>query len=422
MIKQSLVSLLLFAISFSQGQLVDGVVAIVDEYVILQSDVVENAQMRAVQDGVDITAESYKFNSYLESSLDEIINQKVFLGAAEKDTLVFISDEEVERALENHIQQLVMRAGSEKLLEDAIGSTLREFKKSSWNDVYQSLLTERYQQFFMQGVSVTRKEVEDFYKTYQDSLPQSSPSTCFGLIQISVQPGKEAEDAVLTMLSTFADSIREGGSFAEIALNFSEDPGSAEKGGELGFVRRGTLVKEYEEMAFSLTTGEISDPVKTSFGYHIIQVLDKQGEKINTRHILMTVKPNEMDRENTLVMVRDIYSLLAETPDLFDSIAVSLEEKNFGFSHPVSWKNDGDVSVEVMENISSLSDKSLSFPFEPSHDLFSIVWLDSRREGEVMTTENSWKQLKEMALQFKLRNKYNKLITQLKSKAYIKFF
>ena len=75
-----------------------------------------------------------------------------------------------------------------------------------------------------------------------------------------------------------------------------------------------------------------------------------------------------------------------------------------------------------MENISSLSDKSLSFPFEPSHDLFSIVWLDSRREGEVMTTENSWKQLKEMALQFKLRNKYNKLITQLKSKAYIKFF
>lgn len=418
MIKYLFYFLLFLVSAFSQYN-ADGVAAIVGENVILKSDVAQNAQLLADQYGGN---NEEGMGLFFEQSLELLINQNVVFDSAEKDTLVIVSDEEVSSALDRYVSGLVSRFGSEEELEREVGSHIRDFKRKLRDDVYKNLLFEKYQQFFVQNIDISRSEVVSFYHEYGDSLPHRAAATNYSLIEIPIVPGKEAKSGAVDLLSSLVDSLESGIDFSVLAKKYSDDPGSAFSGGELGYVRRGVLVKEFEEVAFELKINEISRPVRTSFGYHIIQLIDRQGEKINVRHILKNITPTEEDREVALTKVRSLYNFVKEQPDSFDSLAVIYSSDYSNRSGVFGFVDNVSIPDFIVENIGHLPANSLSYPFESEDGSLFLAYVHNLREKARPSLSNSWSYIESLALQYKTQELFSEKITELKSGIYIKIY
>lgn len=255
------VFILASSLLFTQQQ-VDGVVAIVGDNVILQSEVYQNAQLLAMQDEVDVSSNPYLVNSFVEKSLNSLIQQNVIFEYAKNDTLISISESEVKLALDQQVESMIAKAGSEDKLEEYLSQSIRAFRKDYYEDLYKLMLVDRYQGSFMYSVSITRPEVETFYNTYQDSLPRSIASTSYSIIEVPILPGDTAKNNSINLIQSLRDSIIAGIDFSTLAKQYSDDKGSSESGGELGWIHRGSLVREFEEAAFLLEIGGVSQPVK----------------------------------------------------------------------------------------------------------------------------------------------------------------
>ncbi|MCK4578963.1 MAG: peptidylprolyl isomerase [Candidatus Marinimicrobia bacterium] len=315
--------LILFQMAFSQS-VVDGVAAIVGERVVLKSDVLQLAQMNAMQAGVDLTIETQLLPRFQDQALESLVTQKILLAMAAVDSMDEISRDEVDQALDYQIENLLSQFGSRERLELAMGQSMRDFKEEHWYDVRDQIIAERYQKDNISRVSISRPEVEAFFETYKDSLPPIDSRIEFAQLLIPILPGETSRSNAYAKAVKILEQIKSGGDFAQLAKDFSDDPMSAVQGGNLGFVRRGEFVAPFEQVAFSLMPGELSGLVETRYGYHIIQLLEKQGEKINARHILIALNSDESDRADALNVIRDYYFQLEEHPDLFDELTDSL--------------------------------------------------------------------------------------------------
>ena len=171
---------------FAQNQPVDGVLAVVGDNLILHTEVLQQSQMTAIQMGVDFNKNPYAFEQIYNETLQGLVDQYIVLNAAEKDTNIVLTSEEIDSALELQINDLIQRAGSERALEEALGQPMRSIKKDYWNEVRKMMLIERFRYNLLSSVSITRKEVESFYDIYKDSIPPLLPQYKFGLIEIPV--------------------------------------------------------------------------------------------------------------------------------------------------------------------------------------------------------------------------------------------
>ena len=404
-------------------QMVDGIVAIVGENAILQSEVLQTAQLQGYRErGIDITSNANAMNYYMDKALEGLINQNVIVYVAEEDTLVEVTDEEVDAALEQQIQNMLAQAGTQIELEKALGQSLRDFRRDYREEIYPMLLIEKYQQRFFYEVEITRDEVIEFYNAYQDSLPASRSETRYSLIEIPIEPGDDAVNRQLQFMNSLRDSLLNGEDFAKFAARYSEDPGTQFEGGDLGYLQRGTLVQEYEEAAFILDINEISPPIRTPFGYHIIQLLDQQGEKIRTRHILRTIQPTDQDRERVITEIRDIYELLENTSVLFDSLATLYASRFDNRSGIHGWESDLNIPENVSMELHALSPGSYSTPFESQQGSIMLVYLHDHKPSVQPTLENSWQYIQDLALQRKIGMEFDQWINSEKENVFIKIF
>ncbi|MBC8213434.1 MAG: peptidylprolyl isomerase [Candidatus Marinimicrobia bacterium] len=401
---------------------VDRVLAVVGENSILKSDVIQSAQQLARQSGVGVDPSSEQYSFLTEQALEFLINQNVVFEIAEKDTLVVVSGEEVSSALDRYVGGLVAEIGSEELLEGAIGKSIRQFKNESRDDVYKNLLFEKYQQKFMQQIGITRPEVATFYNEYQDSLPPSPATVNYSLIEIPILPGVAAKQNSLNFLLAIIDSLQSGVDFSILANKYSDDPGSASVGGELGYIRRGLLVKEFEEVAFELGKDEISSPFESPFGYHVVQLMDRQGEKISVRHILRTITPTENDKNVALDEIRSVYNYVKEHSSSFDSLAIHYSNMHKNLSGIYDRVVDSHIPKYILDNIEYLSDSSVSYPFESDRGSFMLAFIYGRSESTMPSLENSWSYIENLALQHKAQKLFSEKISELKMGIYIKVF
>jgi len=194
-----------------------------------------------------------------------------------------------------------------------------------------------------------------------------------------------------------------GDSFAELAREFSDDPASKDLGGDLGFVRRGELVREYEVVAFSMSEGQVSDIVESIFGYHIIQLLEKQGERIRSRHILITAKPADKDRDKVLDTIRDCYFRLSEDPSLFDSLLQTLsvdDKSNLDLGY-IGWIEYSQLPHDAYRSaLFGARSGDITPPFETGQG-FHILKVISFKQGGTPTLEEYYPQISLMALRQK---------------------
>jgi peptidyl-prolyl cis-trans isomerase SurA len=410
-----LFTLLVFIPGFSQ-QVVDGIAAIVGDDIVLISDINMLIMQYAFQNKINVNNQPELYQQLGERFLKNLIEQKLLLIKADEDTIE-ADEDRVEQAVNQQIDYMIQQAGSATKLEEFYSSPLykikSDFRKEVSNQMRISMLREK--KFF--NIKISRKEVEEFYKTYQDSLPKMKATVDISHILMQITPSEESVQQAFQRIKEIQQKLEQGENFVELARRFSEDPGSAQQGGELGFVSRGTFVKEFEETAFALKEGEISQIVQTQFGFHIIQLLEKQGEKINTRHILIKLEPTISDEQRIINKLNKIRNHIITGDTTFQEMAlkysddpnVTKDNGNLG-----EYEEGGFQIKEFEKAVSGLDTGEISTPFRTEFG-YHIVRLNKKREARLLSLKNDWGQIEQWALQNKREKEFEKWLIQLKS-------
>jgi len=403
-----------------QSILLDEISAVVDDEIVLLSDVVLSANALAAQENVDPYKSPDEYKNLLLKSAESMIEQLVIIKMAEIDSVVVL-EKDVDRALERQVQNIISQAGSEEAAEQVLGRKISEFKRSYKDDMEGKLIAEKYTGELTRSIEITRLEVEDFFKTYKDSIPSFPKRYKVRHILIQITPSEESMKETELKALNILEEIDKGLSFEEAAKKYSEDPGSKDDGGYLGFVPRGTFVKEFEKAAFTLAINTISKPIKTQFGFHIIEVLERSGERIGVRHILLQTKVVDEDKTKTYKTTSD-FSKEINTKNNFISIAKE-------YSNDETTKDNGgllgwiDTEVYQVEELSSIikniPENTCSAPILTDFG-YHLLWVDDIEEGGPPTIEKNWIELEQLALNKKKSDWYNDWIEKIKTKVYIK--
>ena len=403
-----------------QSILLDEISAVVDDEIVLLSDVVLSANALAAQENVDPYKSPDEYKNLLLKSAESMIEQLVIIKMAEIDS-VMVLEKDVDRALERQVQNIVSQAGSEEAAEQVLGRKISEFKRSYKDDMEGKLIAEKYTGELTRSIEITRLEVEDFFKTYKDSIPSFPKRYKVRHILIQITPSEESMKETELKALDILEEINKGLSFEDAAKKYSEDPGSKDNGGYLGFVPRGTFVKEFEKAAFTLAINTISKPIKTQFGFHIIEVLERSGERIGVRHILLQTKVVDEDKTKTYKTTSD-FSKEINTKNNFISIAkeYSNDETTKDNGGLLGWINTEIYQVEELSSIiKNIPENTCSAPILTDFG-YHLLWVDAIEEGGPPTIEKNWIELEQLALNKKKSDWYNDWIEKIKTKVYIK--
>ena len=236
--------------------------------------------MTALQRGLDVSKDRSILEKLQGDVLGSLIDQKVILEMAKLDSIE-VAEKDVERALEQQIETFIMRAGTEKMAETMLGQSLNAFRREYWYDMRDRLITEQYQQQLIMSVNINRENVVNFFTSYKDSLPIFPVTMKIRHLLIRIKPSEKSRSDAEKKINTVRERILSGESFSALAEIYSADPGSKNNGGSLGYIRRNQMVKDFETVAFTQEINMLSEPVETSFGFHILETTEKSGEKIN---------------------------------------------------------------------------------------------------------------------------------------------
>lgn len=411
----------LLGVGVSQGK-VDGVVAVVGKNIVLHSDVLQQAHIVAAGQKIDPRYQPHLFEEVYHSVLENVINQFTVLDIAEKDTNLVVSDEEVDRALEQQIEEFVFQAGSEDKFEEMVGMSMRQVRVEYWKEIRNMMMMERFQYSKIQNIDVSRPEVFDFYSQYADSIPSFPPQFTFSIIESPFIAGEKSILETVSILEKIKLQIDSGAAlFDSLAVIYSDDPGSAPNGGRLGFTERGTLVREYEETAYALSPGEVSHPVQSPFGYHLIRLIEKKGEKISTQHILKQLHFSEEDKSNTLDKIKEIY-YEGQSPSFpFDSVAVFHAQTHKNLSGRFSDISPGNIPSVIHNQLDDLEENEISPPFETENG-YALLYLYEKQDAYTPDLENSWETIYQYAKQDKQNRFFQDWIKSVKQKTFIKVF
>ncbi len=414
--------IILLCLAFSQvfPNEIDGVAAIIENHIVLKSDLVQMVNMAVVQNRIDPVKDGEAYIKIQNSVLQSMIDQKIMLEMAEKDSIM-VGEKEVNQALDQQVQMFISQTGGEKKAEKALGQSLKDFRREFWYDMQERLVSEKYQQQLIGSISVTRKDVLGFYKTYKDSLPSIPMKAKVRHLLIPIKPNEEEKEKTVFQLNDIKDKIIKGKPFSEMAIKHSEDPGSKENGGSLGWVSRGSLVKEFETAAFTSKIGEIVGPIETEFGFHILETLERKGEKIKVRHILKTPLVGEADNERAYLFAMTLQKDSIETLDDFKK-AVSLytaDKTTKKIGGDLGWIEPQNYQVsEIGQAIKYININSCSPPINSSLG-FHLLWLEGVKKGGRPNITDHWSEIESLALNKKKMDWYTNWIKEARNKFYI---
>lgn len=300
-------------------QVADGIIVKVDNQIVLRSEL-EGVYAQQQQQ-----AEGKPLPPNLRCQiLQSLTLNKLLLAKAETDSVV-VGDDQVNSELNRRMNYFIQQIGSEKRLEEYYNKPIRQLKEELRLQVHDQLVQQKMQDQISGKISVTPREVRQFFSRIpKDSLPYYSTEVEVGQIVKLAKADQKAEQATIAKLNDIRARIVAGEDFATLAKQYSEDPGSAKEGGNLGFFGRRELVPEYEAAALRLEPGGLSPIVKSQFGYHLIQLIEKKGNSFSTRHILL--KPQTGDN-NVSAASQDLLKL--RTRILADSISFAKAAKDF---------------------------------------------------------------------------------------------
>ncbi|HOH84345.1 MAG TPA: peptidylprolyl isomerase [Bacteroidales bacterium] len=340
--------------------LIDEVVAVVGSNIVLYSDI-ENEYFQYLMQG------STKGPGLKCQILEEVMFQKLLLTQAEIDS-VTVTDKQVESELDRRMRYFIDQIGSKEKLEEYFKKTVLQIKEEMRSKIRDYLLIQNVQAKLTQNVKITPTEVTEFFSAISpDSLPLVGSQIEVAQIVKKAVISQDEVNMVKEKLNGLRERVLKGEDFATLANLYSEDPGSMTKGGELGFVGRGELFTEFEAAAFSLKPGEVSPIVKTQKGYHIIQMIERRGEYINVRHILMIPKASLTD--------------MIKSKKEIDRIAEIIKKDSLSFERAAALYSDDPTKVNGGLLTNQYSGDSKFSPEEIDPNMFFVI--EKMKVGEI---------------------------------------
>lgn len=376
----------------------DGIVAVVGDEIILRSEWLQEAQGVAVMQRVNPMTQTGEFNKIKTAVLENLISSRVLLAKAEEDTIT-VDDQTVLVELENKIKNMVDQLGSEAKVEEYFGKPISRIKKDFFDEQKKLMIVSKVQQEKLQPVQVSRRGVEQFYNTLKDSLPQRPPMVKMRHILMEVDAGEAARAEALRKIEDIKKRLDSGEDFAEIAKQFSQDPGSASNGGELGFVDRGTFVPEFEEAAFQLKNGETSGIVETQFGFHILKMVENRGDRVNVRHILIQLPRTEDDDQRVLSEITDIRNQIkngASFAEMAKEYSDDAESQDKGGD--LGWLPVNTLQIREFRMVAdTLGVGKVSQPFKTQFG-YHLVLIEDKEAAGPLRLDEDWDRIQSMAL------------------------
>ena len=401
--------------------MLDRVSSVVEGKIVLLSDVVLAANALAAQQKINPNTNPNKYKEILQSASESMIEQLVIIKMAEVDS-VEVLDKDVDRALDRQIESIIAQAGGKEEAELALGRKISDFKRAYRDDMKGKLLAEKYTGTLTSGITITRGEVIDFYNTYKEKILDFPTLYKTRHLLLEIKPSeKSLEEALNKTNKIREDILSENLSFEVAAKQYSSDPGSKDLGGNLGEMLRGRFVKEFDKIAFTIEPNTLSEPIKTQFGYHLIEVLNRSGEKVNARHILIPVDLTEEDKNITYKKASSLTKEIT-SKDIFISKAKELsDDTSSGPKGGYMGMIDLD-QYQVKELINIIKNVPLNTPSSPvlTQYGYHIIWVDKKIEGGPASLDKNWLDLEQMALNQKKSDWYSNWINEIKSKFYIK--
>lgn len=414
-----IIGLIFLKMPLKSQEVLDGIVAIVGEEMVLRSELLLSSQQAAIQMRINPVSQPEAFNDLIEKILDNMINQKVLLAKAKEDTVI-VDDQRVEAAMEERIQYMVKELGSIENVEKQFGAPISKIKRDNWDEMKNSLIIQALQAGKLNDVMVSRREVEVFYESIKDSIPDRKPMVNIRHILLEVQPGEGVKSGAMHKLNDIRNRLGEGEKFEELAKQYSEDPGTAANGGNLGWVEKGTFPEEFEDVAFNLNPGEISEIVESPVGLHLVQLVDKKENEANLRHILLMLQAEQSDEASTVNRLNKIRER-AVAGESFESLAkeYSQDETTKEQGGNLDWWVLEEIEVEEFKTaVEPLQVHEISKPFRTQYG-YHIVYLEEKEGARKASLEKDWDLIQDQALVKKKGEIFDEWIKELKKNVHI---
>ena len=417
--------------SVAQNNVIDEVVWVVGDEAILKSDV-ETERINAQYEGRKFDGDPYCIIP------EQLAVQKLFLHQAEIDSIV-VAEQDVLNRLEQQTNWLIDQIGSKEKMEEYYNKTSTQIREMLRENIRNGMIVQKMQQHIVGDIKLVPADVRRYFKNLpMDSIPFVPTQVEVQIVTLEPKIPQEEIERVKKALRDYTDQVHKGEiAFSTLARLYSEDEGTRRRGGELGFMGRGELVPEFANVAFNLQDpSKISKIVESEFGFHIIQLIEKRGDRINTRHILLKPKVEEKDLEASLLRLDSIAKDIRNAKFSFDEAATFIsQDKDTRNNHGLMANpNSGtarfemqelaQVSQEVAKTVEGLNVGEISEPFtminNKGKEICAIVKLKARIDGHKATITEDYQRLKSI-VQSKLgEEKLQKWIVDKQKSTYVR--
>ncbi|MCL2182228.1 MAG: peptidylprolyl isomerase [Chitinispirillia bacterium] len=378
----------------------DGIAAVVGSEIILHSELETYVYMRLQAMGAG--AGSVDIKALLRESLEELIDNKVLLVRAMEDSAIVVRNDEVESMLNNHINNIMrqnnLNAGQfERALMAQQGTTLARFKTEMRRAIREQLHKQKLQQRFYFSTNVNRRDVERFFAQYRDSLPDIGESFELYKLSLRLSASDSVRQAAFDKIRAVKQQLDAGAAFAEMAKLHSESPEGAE-GGDLGYLEKGSTSElVFEERAFSLPVGRVSEPFETRLGYHILLVEEKRDRRVKLSQILVKHAPAGQQRDELLERL-DSLSRALSTRQEFEAAARAMSADNATRTRggALGWLSLFEIAPEVRNAVMSLNAGQVSQTVAEDN-MLSIYMVADRVDSRRLSLENDYPAIAEKA-------------------------
>lgn len=424
------IAAILFSVLAVSGQesVIDEIVWVVGDEAILRSDV-EEQRMRFQYEGTKVEGDPYCFIP------EQLALQKLFLDQAKIDS-VYADEASVSSQVDMRINYLISQVGSKEKLEEYFGKPLHALKEELREMVKNQQIVQQMQKKIVGDVKCTPAEIRRFVsKIPQDSIPTIPTQVEVQILIVEPKVSKEAIEEVKTRLREFRTRVESGESeFSTLAILYSEDTESAKRGGEIGFMGKGQLVPEYADVAFAMQDKKkLSKIVESEFGFHLIQLIDKSGDRVNTRHILMKPRPSLSEKDMAAKRLDSIADVVRKEVMNFDqAVSFYSSDKNtrnsFGLlTNPKSGDSKfqmQDLPQEVAKVVYGMNVGEISKPFSMigsnGKEVFAIVKLKSKTLPHKANMTDDFVLMKNIYQQKKSADKLNDWIREKQKDIYVR--
>lgn len=397
----------------------DRIIAIVGNEIILESDFQYQVQLYARQNKLTQIPPALAQQIFQQMLTDKIIYAKAVQEGIE------VTDDEISRELQYRIESLSNQVGGITALEGIYGMSIGKLRIILRDELAKNLKADKLKRKkFSGGIKVSDREVREFFNTYSDSLPPASEEYELSHIAVTRSISQAEKDEARQKALRLIDSLNNGADFSALAKKYSDDEGSAVNGGNLGPGKRGMFVKNFEDALFSLSIGEISQPVETEFGYHIILLDEIDGEIRTARHILIKYPRLESSDMETLLMLSDVKSQI-ERGD------ITFEEAAAKYSQDESTKSNGGyigfvpverLSEDVTKALEKISDGQITEPIRIGDDFsygYEILKRISYVPSHKLNLEQDYDRIKKLASFFKEGKEMEKWVNEMRETIYV---